>query len=417
MPASSASLTFPAPFVTSSVPLRLPAPAGAKATSIVQEPPGSTFLPALHVPPSASTKSPASSPPMAIPATVSVAVPVFRSVTVRLSREPTSTVPKATEAGSNVTCDLPVALPTSATSAGLPSASCVMPSVALRVPSSVGLKATATVQVAPALSFFLQLVFFAILKSAAASPAIASSCDLERRVPGVRHGHLPGPRALAQPDRAEVEARRLEHDRRLSRAGAAKLDGERREASAEADDERGRPLAARRRPEANADRARRVAVDRPPRRTGRLVGDAEVLRVLALDRDRGDRQRVGGAVREHDASGRRSSCRGPGRRSRPQPGSARRRRPRGRRTTRSRPPPRRAAAAPATRPAAPSTSLSSRPSAAAWAAPPAAASRRTGSRSRAGPDLPGSSCAYSINGRRRCGRGRPDLVRPDVNPS
>src|SRR6266851_1832291 len=125
--------------------VRVPVAVGAKVTLIVQVAPAATEAPQVFV----CAKSPLFVPVMAMLEIINAAVPVLDRLTICTALVlPTRWPPKLILAPPNTTIGA-TPVPVSETTCGLPAALSVMVTAPLRVPLSVGVNVTLTVQLAP----------------------------------------------------------------------------------------------------------------------------------------------------------------------------------------------------------------------------------------------------------------------------
>src|ERR1019366_4203866 len=148
--------TLPVSSVTTSVPLRPPAPVGVNVTLIVQVPFATSVLPQVFA---ETEKSVALAPDIPMLAMFNMALPILVRVTVRVLLVVTDWLPKgkllverlATAAG-------PTPAPVRLILCGLPLALFLIATEAERLPAEPGVNATAIVQLPPAATESPQVV-------------------------------------------------------------------------------------------------------------------------------------------------------------------------------------------------------------------------------------------------------------------
>src|SRR2546428_801959 len=166
---------------------RAPGAAGVKLTPIVQLVPGATEpAPVGQVLPAAKAKSAACAPVMVMPVRFSGAPPLLVSVTFCAALVvPTRCSPNALLVAESVAVGGVTPVPVSDTDCGLPAASSVMVSVAVRALAAVGVKVRLRTQLAPAASVapLMQVVPEASAKSPALAPPSTAVAMLGGAVP------------------------------------------------------------------------------------------------------------------------------------------------------------------------------------------------------------------------------------------
>src|SRR5207302_9688674 len=164
-----------------------PGAAGVKLTLIVQLAPGATEpAPLGQVLPAAKAKSAACAPVMVMLVRFSGAPPLLVRVTVCAALVvPTRCLPKALLVAESVAVGGVTPVPVSDTDCGLPAASSVMVSVAVRALAAVGVKVRLRTQLAPAASVtpLTQVVPEARAKSPALAPPRTAVAMLRGAVP------------------------------------------------------------------------------------------------------------------------------------------------------------------------------------------------------------------------------------------
>src|SRR5947209_3370950 len=170
-----------------SVALRIPVASGVKLTLIVQLAPGATEpAPLGQVLPAAKAKSAACAPVMVMLVRFSGALPLLVRVTVCAALVvPTRCLPKALLVAESVAVGGVTPVPVSDTDCGLPGASSVMVTVAVRALAAVGVNVRLRRQLAPATTVapFVQVVPAAMAKSPGFEPARAMLVMLRVAVP------------------------------------------------------------------------------------------------------------------------------------------------------------------------------------------------------------------------------------------
>src|SRR6266849_4591926 len=166
---------------------RTPGPAGVKLAPIVQLAPGATELaPVGQVLPAAKAKSAACAPVMVMLVRFSGAPPLLVRVTVCAGLVvPTRWLPKGLLVAESVAVGGVTPVPVSDTDCGLPAASSVMVTVAVRALAAVGVKVRLRTQLAPAASVapLMQVVPEASAKSPALVPPSTAVAMLRGAVP------------------------------------------------------------------------------------------------------------------------------------------------------------------------------------------------------------------------------------------
>src|SRR5207245_6589845 len=166
---------------------RTPVAAGVKLTLIVQLAPGATEpAPLGQVLPAAKAKSAACAPVMVMLVRFSGAPPLLVRVTVCAALVvPTRCLPKVLLVSESVAGGGVAPVPVSDTDCGLPAASSVMVTVAVRALAAVGVKVRLRTQLAPAASVapLMQVVPEASAKSPALAPPSTAVAMLRGAVP------------------------------------------------------------------------------------------------------------------------------------------------------------------------------------------------------------------------------------------
>src|SRR5256712_441769 len=166
---------------------RAPGPAGVKLTLIVQLAPGATELaPVGQVLPAAKAKSAACAPVMVMLVRLRGAPPLLVSVTFCAALVvPTRCLPDVLLVAESVAVGGVTPVPVSDTDCGLPAASSVMITVAVRALAAVGVKVRLRTQLAPGASVapLMQVVPEASAKSPALAPPSTAVAMLRGAVP------------------------------------------------------------------------------------------------------------------------------------------------------------------------------------------------------------------------------------------
>src|SRR2546422_733581 len=188
VPARDTDCGLPAALsVMFTVAARTPVAAGVKLTLIVQLAPGATEpAPVGQVLPAAKAKSAACAPVMVMLVRFSGAPPLLVSVTFCAALVvPTRCLPKALIVAESVAVGGVTPVPVSDTDCGLPGASSVMVTVAVRALAAVGVNVRLRRQLAPATTVapFVQVVPAAMAKSPGFKPARAMLVMLRVAVP------------------------------------------------------------------------------------------------------------------------------------------------------------------------------------------------------------------------------------------
>src|SRR3989475_10893965 len=169
-----------------SVALRIPVASGVKLTLIVQLAPGATEpAPLGQVLPAAKAKSAACAPVMVMLVRFSGAPLLVRVTVCAALVVPTRCLPKALLVAESVAVGGVTPVPVSGTDCGLPAASSVMVTVAVRALAAVGVKVRLRTQLAPAASVapLTQVVLEASAKSPALAPPSTAVAMLRGAVP------------------------------------------------------------------------------------------------------------------------------------------------------------------------------------------------------------------------------------------
>src|SRR3989475_6603247 len=165
---------------------RAPGAGGVKLTLIVQLAPGATEpAPLGQVLPAAKAKSAACAPVMVMLVRFSGAPLLVRVTVCAALVVPTRCLPKALLVAESVAVGGVTPVPVSGTDCGLPAASSVMVTVAVRALAAVGVKGRLRTQLAPAASVapLTQVVLEASAKSPALAPPSTAVAMLRGAVP------------------------------------------------------------------------------------------------------------------------------------------------------------------------------------------------------------------------------------------